>query len=445
MAENLQLDWRGEFAALTRPARIATFNRPMEQENTNSRSPRIAWRITGVLFVTQCLASAASIATSTVGAMIAAALSGGKNWAGVPAAASMLAGAGAAFAWGALMDRLGRRGALVLGLLSGTLGTGISFIAIILGSFPLFVAGMVLVGIANAAVTLSRFVAAEVHEPAMRGRAISYVVLGGTVGAIGGPLLVVPSGHIAIAAGLNELAGAYGAGIVLLLAAGAIVFAALRPDPRDIASALPGPLAAPTEPGAPARAILQILRQPAAAAAVASMGFAQVVMVGVMVITSLYMEDMHHGLADVSVVFSAHTIGMYAFSLISGRLADRWGRKPVIVIGAVVLVLACLTAPLTPDTFPLAVSLLLLGLGWNFCFVGGSALLADQLSLVERARTQGFSDLLVGLAAGLGSLGSGLVSAAIGYAGVGLAGAFLALMPLILITRWTRAQRRLAR
>jgi MFS family permease len=161
-----------------------------------------------------------------------------------------------------------------------------------------------------------------------------------------------------------------------------------------------------------------------------------------MVITSLYMKDMHHGLGDISVVFSAHTIGMYAFSLVSGRLIDRWGRRPVILTGAFILIAACLSAPLTGDTIPLSASLLLLGLGWNFCFVGGSTLLADHLGPAERGRTQGFNDLLVGLAATVGSIGSGLVSARFGYAGVGIAGAALALLPFLFMARWARQRAR---
>jgi MFS family permease len=151
---------------------------------------------------------------------------------------------------------------------------------------------------------------------------------------------------------------------------------------------------------------------------------------------------MNHGLGDVSLVFSAHTIGMYGFSLISGRLIDRWGRRPVIIVGSLVLLLACLTAPLTSATFPLAISLLLLGLGWNFCFVAGSTLLADQLTPAERGRTQGFNDLLIGLAAAAGSIGSGLISARFGYAGVGLAGAALSLLPLVFLAHWARAERK---
>jgi MFS family permease len=393
-----------------------------------------ARRITGVLFAAQCLASAAFIATSTVSAIAGTALSGQRGLAGVPAAASTLAGAGAAFLWGLLMDRLGRRPALALGLFFGVAGAGLCIWGITVGSFPVFVGGMMLIGVAQAAVTLSRFIAAEVQVPERRGRAVSTVVLGGTAGAIGGPLLVMPSGHLAMQAGTSDLAGAFGAAVFLLLAAGAVVAAALRPEPLTLVDH--GPAEAEPAPGR--RPIGEILKVPAAAAAVIAMVFSQVVMVGVMVITSLYMKDMHHDLGDVSVVFSAHTIGMYAFSLLSGRLIDRWGRRPVILVGAFVLVLACLSAPLTGETIPLSVSLLLLGLGWNFCFVGGSTLLADHLRPSERGRTQGFNDLLVGFAAAVGSLGSGLVAARFGYTGVGLAGAVVTVVPFLLVVRWTR-------
>jgi MFS family permease len=235
-------------------------------------------------------------------------------------------------------------------------------------------------------------------------------------------------------AGTGELAGAFGAAVLLLLAAGAVIGAALRPEPMTLISGGRREVG----PSAERRPIAEILRVPAAAAAVVAMVFSQVVMVGLMVITSLYMKDMHHDLGDVSIVFSAHTIGMYAFSLLSGRLIDRWGRRPVILLGAFVLLAACVSAPLTGKTIPLSLSLLLLGLGWNFCFVGGSTLLADHLNPAERGRTQGFNDLLVGLAAALGSLGSGLVSARFGYAGVGMAGAVLTLLPFAIVARWTR-------
>jgi MFS family permease len=159
-------------------------------------------------------------------------------------------------------------------------------------------------------------------------------------------------------------------------------------------------------------------------------------MVMLMVITSLHMKDHNHTVPDISLVISSHVFGMYAFSILSGRLADRWGRGPVILVGAATLILACLTAPLSPDILPLGVALFLLGLGWNFCYVGGSSLLADQLSPDERARTQGFNDLLIGLVSAVGSLGSGIVFAAVGYGVMGLVGAGAAVIPLALVLWW---------
>jgi MFS family permease len=127
---------------------------------------------------------------------------------------------------------------------------------------------------------------------------------------------------------------------------------------------------------------------------------------------------------------------MFAFSVFSGRLADRRGRYPVIVAGALVLVLACLAAPLSANVLPLAVSLFSLGLGWNFCYVGGSALLADQLRPGERSRTQGVNDLLVGAGSAVGSLASGVIFGAIGFAAMAGIGAAVALVPLVLALVW---------
>jgi MFS family permease len=162
-----------------------------------------------------------------------------------------------------------------------------------------------------------------------------------------------------------------------------------------------------------------------------------------MVITSLHMSNHHHMLGDISIVISAHTFGMYAFSVVSGQLADRWGRGPVVMAGSAALVLACLAATISPDVIPLGAALFLLGLGWNFCYVGGSTLLADQLTTVERARTQGFNDLLVGLASAAGSLSSGFIFAALGYEVMALISAGVALLPLAGAVAWTLGRRRM--
>ncbi|MDD2922867.1 MAG: MFS transporter, partial [Anaerolineales bacterium] len=352
----------------------------------------IARKITGILFTQQSLASAGFIAAATLNSIVGKELSGQSGWAGAPTAVYLLAGAFAAFMWGYVYDAIGRRNGLATGLGIGAVGFGIAFYAIAIHSLAVCLFGMVLMGIANAAVQLGRFAAAEVNKPEHRGRAISNVVIGGTVGSVIGPFVTEPAGKIVGAWGVNELAGAYLVGAVLFAIAAVVVFIGLRPDPREV-----GKQVAEKYPDAEirlkgARSVREIFSQPAALVALISMALGQMVMVLVMVITSLHMRDHNHMLGDISIVISSHTFGMYAFSIISGRLADSWGRGQVIIVGSATLALACVAATLSPNVLPLGVALFLLGLGWNFCFVGGSTLLADQLSPAERARTQGFND-----------------------------------------------------
>ena len=405
---------------------------------------RIARKITATLFLAQSLGSAGFIAAATITSIVGAELSGQRAWAGMPTAVNLLGAALSAFAWGYAMDRIGRRGSLALGLMLGVVGAGLAGGAVVGRSFLALLAGLALMGVANAALNLGRFAAAEVHPPAERGRAISNVVIGGTVGAVFGPLLVGPTGRWAVQAGLDELVGPYAAGLVLFALASAVIFLWLRPDPRDVGRQIARlhPESVPHQ--GPTRSVPQILREPAAIVAVAAMVIGQMVMIMLMVITALHMKDHQHGLTAVSLVFASHTLGMYAFSIISGRLTDRWGRGPVIVAGAGTLVLASLLTPISPNVLPLVVALFLLGLGWNFCYVGGSSLLADQLSPAERARTQGFNDMLIGLASAVGSLGSGFVFAALGYGVMGVVGAVASLIPLGLALWWQVGQRRLA-
>ena len=402
-----------------------------------------ARKITLTLFLAQSLFSAGSIAVATINSIMGAEL-GGKPWAGVPSAVFLLGSALAASVWGVLMDIIGRRNGIALGLVLGVVGAGMVILAVNQSLLILMLVGMALLGFAQAAMLLGRFAAAEVNPPLKRGSAISNVVLGGAVGAIVGPLLVGPMGKFALRIGMNELAGAYIAGLVLFGIASVIISIGLRPDPRELGKQVAA-LYPDSAPEGEARPISVILRQPAALTAVTAMVLGQVVMVAIMGITALHMGDHNHQLSDVSAVISAHTLGMYAFSVLSGRLADKWGRGPVILTGAATLLLACLTAPLSPNVLPLAVSLFLLGLGWNFCFVGGSTLLADQLSPAERARTQGQNDLLVGLASATSVFSSGLIYDATSYTVISLMAGALSLIPLMMVLAWMRRERVVAR
>jgi MFS family permease len=406
--------------------------------------PRLARKITVTLFLAMSFGSAGFIVAATVNSIVGAQISGNPAWAGLPAAVFTLGTALSAYLLGFAMDRFGRRIGMVIGLVIGLLGAVLSAGAIGVASFPIFLAGMAFSGAARAALQLGRFAAAEVHPPEQRGRAISNVVIGGTVGAVLGPWLAGPMDQWATGAGYAEMVGPYIASFVLIALATLVVFILLRPDPRELGREVARlyPESLPNE--GRIRTMSQIIRVPAAAVAIVAMVVGQTVMVMLMGITALHMKDYGHALIDVSLVISAHTFGMYAFSIFSGQLADRWGRGPVILIGAGGLVLASLLAPLSPEVIPLAAALFLLGLGWNFCYVGGSSLLADQLNHLERAKTQGFNDLLVGLATAIGSFISGLIFAALGYGMVGAIGIALSLIPLGMTLWWWVGQRRMA-
>ena len=153
----------------------------------------------------------------------------------------------------------------------------------------------------------------------------------------------------------------------------------LKPEPRDIGREI-ARLHPESVPLQGTRSLAEIVRQPGVVVAMASVVFAQLVMMVPMSITSVHMKAHQHPLTAVSLVISAHTLGMYAFSVISGRMTDWWGRVPVIMLGSVVMIVSCIVAAPSVGLLPLAVALFLLGLGWNFAYVAGSTLLSDQLS-----------------------------------------------------------------
>jgi MFS family permease len=383
---------------------------------------RAGRKTTLILFVAQSLTSAGVIATATVLSILGEQLSGSAAWAGVPSAAIQLAAAPFAYVWGIVWDRMGRRNGLAVGLVLGLVGMVVSVTAIQTGSMWFFLLGLIGLGGSQAVMRLARFIAAEVNSPLSRGRAISYVVLGGTVGAVAGPLLVAPSGRWAVAAGLPEMAGPFAASVVLFGVAVAITWLGLRPEPMLVSQQVAKLFPERENASGSARNLGMLIRLPGVFEAVTAMVVAQMVMIMVMGITSLYMKGHAHTLSSISLVFSAHTLGMFAFSILSGKLADGWGRRPVITLGAGLMIASLVLAPISSAVIPLALSLFLLGLGWNLCFVGGSALLSDHLTPKERSRTQGFNDLLIGLVSAIGSLGSGVVFASLGFVVVNLVG-----------------------
>jgi MFS family permease len=384
------------------------------------------------------LGSTGHIAAVTVATIVASELLGSQTLAGAPGAAVVLGAALGAVLLSALMARHGRRAGLTAGYGIGVLGAFVATAAVLTRSFPLLLVGTTLIGFGNAANNLSRYAAADMVKAERRASAIGTVVWAATVGSVIGPTLVPLASEAAMRVGLPPLAGPYLVPVLFVGLAAILSFTLLRPDPYELAEVDP---VADAEPGnTTTERVWSILRRPGVWAAIVALIVSQVVMVLIMTMTPLHMIEHGHSLGAVGIVLSAHTLGMFALSPLSGWLTDRIGAVRTIFLGSGTLAIAALMAAgAPPDGGPLLVlGLFLLGLGWSFGFVAGSALLAQHLELHERTRVQGAADALIWSSAAAASLGSGLIMATVGYTALGLLGAGVVVIPVLVI----RANRR---
>lgn len=372
-------------------------------------------RIVGSLFGAQSLFSAAIIISFTLTSIIAVDLSGNESVAGLPSTVTLISRAALAYPIGWLLDRLGRRLGLSIGYLIGVTGALISAWSVISGSFLGFLAGAALFGGSRAASEQSRYVAAEIFPSQSQSKVIGWIVFAGTIGAILGPILVGPAASMAEGLSLLAYAGPFIVAALMLLIAGVVTIALLRPDPQKIGQAITAIERGDGQDSAmleeQARPLRQIFGNSYAILAIAAMTIGQLVMVMLMVITPVHMNHHDHGTQAISWIIMAHTLGMFGLSGLTGGLISRFGRLTMIAAGACILIVACFLAPVSTDLPLLALSLFLLGLGWNFAFVAGSSLLSAQLFPIERGRAQGAGEMSVAIGAGLGSLASGVIFA----------------------------------
>jgi MFS family permease len=375
-------------------------------------------------------------------AIIAVRLSGTEAVAGLPSSTLTFAQALAALPLALVMGRFGRRLGLTLGYGVSALGGVLGVIAILQGIFPLLLASAALMGMGRASGEQGRFAAGEMFPEAERARMIGRLVFAGTVGAIGGPLLVAPAGQLMETLGLPADIGPWVALTLLCGLATLLTFLFLRPDPMTIARAMTDASAIKrkNEVEQPARPLATLLMLPKVQLAVLAVLISQTVMVVLMVMTPLHMDHHHHGRPAISFVIAMHTLGMFGLSAVTGYLIDRFGRLPMLIVGGLTLIASALLAPLSTNQYILAVALFLLGLGWNFGYVAGSSLLAGALQGEERARVQGVNDSLVFLAAGFGSLGAGPLFASGGFTAISMAGLALAVAQIGLVLWLGRSQ-----
>ncbi|MBX3010089.1 MAG: MFS transporter [Caldilineaceae bacterium] len=397
-------------------------------------STAIQRRLTFVLFLAQSIIGAGQILSFTFLPIAAAVLTGNASLAGVPATLTMLGRALAAYPIGWLMDKVGRRFGLALGYFISVVGALLCVAAINQNAFLLLCLGAAVTGVSRSAGEQARFAAAEIMPPERRAKAIGWIVFAGTVGSLATPFITEPAGTMAATVGLLADTGPYLMAAILSLLAGLIIFAFLRPDPKQIGMAIAQATGGQHLSGH-ARSLREIFATPAVIVATIVLVVSQLVMTLIMVITPLHMHDFHHPNSNITLALTVHTFGMFGFSSVTGWLIDRTSRHLMIVVGAIVLALSALITPLSPALFPVALALFLLGLGWNFCFIAGSSLLSDALAPSERGRAQGANEMVVALAAGTGSLSSGTVFAQGGILTVSMMGLVVSLA-LAVVAIW---------
>lgn len=427
---------------------------------------RVSKRLNNTLFITQSLFSASQIAIFTLHTIAAAILAGTDTAAGLPSTVLTFSQSIMAYIFGLYMGRFGRRMGIATAYGFGMISAIIGVLAVYHGVFALLLLSSVGMGMSRAGADMSRFAAGELFPVQMRARMIGRIVFAGTVGAILGPALVAPSGILATFLGLN-------AGNTFLLANTA-VFRDIMPSISTINGLTTGPWVIATfmygfaciitlvflrpEPSLVARqyaddegkskpeqissgrALRDLLRLPDVQLAIIAMLISQTVMSTLMTITPWHMHEANHANSAVSLVISAHTLGMFGLSALTGYLIDRFGRVQMMVIGALILIAAAVISPLSTQLPYLVVGLFLLGLGWNFGYIAGSSMLADALRGEERSRVQGFNDMLVAFSAGLGTLSSGFLFEFGGYLLVSIGGGLLTLILMALIRQLSNKQ-----
>jgi len=376
---------------------------------------RVRRRTLWVLSLGQVLGGLAFGATISLGAVLAAAVSGDDALSGLATASVTLGAAALAVPLAAFARRRGRRRALAGGMLLALVGVGLVVLAAALDLFPLLLVAFVLIGSGQAANLQSRFAAADLSTDLSRGRDLSVVVWATTIGAVLGPNLVGPGEYLGGMLGMPALTGPYLFTIAAQVLGVILYLVALRPDPLLLAQRL----VAQRVHGS--SAIAKPDRPRAARFAILAIAGAHGVMVAVMAMTPVHL--MHHGAAleIIGLTISLHIAGMYALAPVFGILSDRIGRVATVLVGQALLAASLLVAALGAESHTaVTVALILLGLGWSAATVSGAALLTEASAEDRRTTRQGRSDLIMNLVGAAGAIGAGVVLGWIGYGGLAL-------------------------
>ncbi|MBD3895764.1 MFS transporter [Halomonas sp. ML-15] len=381
-----------------------------------------------LLSLCQALLVSGNILLIAVSPLIGASLAPSANWSTAPVATQWLGLMCATIPASLIMARLGRKRGFVLGNLLGLVGVVVAIQALRGQHFALFLLATWLIGIGIGFGQLYRFAAVEAAPAALRDRAIGLVMGGGVLAAFFGPWLARISRELGEVPFLGSFVGL---GALYLVALLILAITRLPPATRTHGEGTPRPLG-------------EILRQPTFVVAVSAALIGYGVMNLAMTATPLAMASVGHHFDHVAATIQWHVVAMFLPSFFTGHLTARFGARPMIVAGCVLLVASALAAQVEAGVMGFHTALVLLGLGWNFTFLPATGLLTETYRPVEKARTQAANEFLVFSTVALTALLAGPLVSQLGWATLNALLIPLALLPIALLT-WQRLAKAPAR
>ncbi len=370
-----------------------------------------------ILAIAQALYGAALTAVVVTAGLVGAQLAPSASWATLPMSMTIVGTALTTFPISLMMRRTGRRLGFVVCALVGAVGSLVGVVAIFQRSFELFLVGCFLVGVYQASASYYRFAAADTASPLFKPKAISWVMTGGIVAALIGTVLVMFTVDLLAPV---TFAGTWVVMSLLALAGAAILLAVDIPltEKHDAPSGRP---------------LSVIARQPRYIVAALTAMLAYGIMMLVMTATPVAMLGCGFSVQDSSWVIQWHALAMFVPSFFTGSLITRFGAEKVSAFGMVLLVGAAGAGLMGIHFENFAVGLILLGLGWNFGFIGGTTLLTDTYEPEERNKAQGLNDFLVFATTAVTSLSAGKLLAWFGWEGVNYAVLPMVVLALVMI------------
>jgi MFS family permease len=380
---------------------------------------RLARRNVLVLVASQAILGAQLPMIFTIAGLAGQSLAPNACWATLPISLMVIGSMLTATPLSAFMSRYGRRAGFVLGTVGGALGAAIGAYGLYTSSFLAFLIGALFSGVYMSAQGFYRFAAADTASDAFRPKAISWVMAGGLLSAVVGPQLVkATAGAFVI-----PFLGTY-LTVIALNFLGVFLFAGLNiPKPKP-----------PMAGDAIGRSRMELIRTPRIAVAVIVATVSYALMNLVMTSSPLAVVGCGFETKDAANVVTAHVLAMYAPSFFTGHVIARFGVEKVMAIGLVILAGAGAVAMAGVDLANFFVALILLGIGWNFGFIGATTMLTSAHAPSERGRMQGMNDLIVFGGVTLASFSSGgLMNCSGGSVQAGWQAVNMAMLPFLVL------------